>query len=58
MLKRVTAVCMEDMPALGTRRSHVPGNSARERKKKVKIERIRSSIRDGGRGGEQDGSGE
>jgi len=58
VLKRVTAVCMEDMPALGTRRSHVPGNSARERKKKVKIERIRSSIRDGGRGGEQDGSGE
>jgi len=57
VLKRVTAVCMEDMPALGTRRSHVPGNSARERKKKVKIERIRSSIRDEG-GREQDGSGE
>lgn len=51
MLKRVTAECMEDMPALGTRRSHVPGSSARERKKKVNMERSRSSI------GEQRGEG-
>lgn len=29
VLKRVTAVCMEEMPALPTRSSHVPGRSAR-----------------------------
>lgn len=29
MLKRVTAVCMEAMPAFSKRSSHVPGSSAR-----------------------------
>lgn len=29
MLKRVTAVCMEAMPAFSNRSSHVPGRSAR-----------------------------
>lgn len=41
MLKRVTAVCIEAIPALATRSSHVPGSCARvivvaEKKMKMK----------------------
>jgi hypothetical protein len=37
LLKRVTAVCIEAMPAFGIRSSHVPGRVAR-----VRVENVRS----------------
>ena len=45
MLNRVTAVCMEAMPASGTRSSHVPGRSARAWVGKRMIKRIRKHDR-------------
>lgn len=44
MLKRVTAVCMDAMPASATRSSHVPGSSARAWVGKVRTGR-RNHIR-------------
>lgn len=37
--KWVTPVCMEAMPTSATRRSHVPGRSARDRDREMKRKR-------------------